>query len=276
MESELKTPGNISASIDIISRIVKSPSTYSIVKDCITIVRECFPDVKEAYSSIIIPALITPYTSSETRTRIKLAALRTLKDSTFDVVSANLLLGLHECINNPDSTIQIEGLYSMTAAFHDLSSCLLTDDSVLPTLKHKGESLPASICKDLLNLLSDVDNIVKTRSLECLYQLLDALPAIIIDSTFLNDIKLGRIPSMRYIVNEFEQALVGDLKNLIRRLLEVILDEEEGSIRQKAHDCLVLIHKRNAKAIVMEALDSKRGGLLKRWEYLNALIEVSS
>jgi hypothetical protein len=109
-----------------------------------------------------------------------------------------------------------------------------------------------------------------------MYQLLDALPAVIVDSTFLNDIKLGRVPSIRYIVNEFEQALVGDLKLLIRKLLEVILDEEESSIRQKAHDCLVLIHKRNAKAIVMEALESRHGGMLKRWEYLNAVIEVSS
>jgi hypothetical protein len=276
VEIELKTATNTNYTVCIMNRIVSSPTAYTIVKECISIVKELFPTIKDAYHRVIIPSLITSYTNSDAKSRIQQSALSVLRDSSFNEVSAELLVGLHECIINTNSSIQLEGLGCMTGTFHDLASYLLTDDSLLHQLKFKGESLPANICRDLLNLVTDTDNMVKARSLECMYQLLDALPAVIVDSTFLNDIKLGRVPSIRYIVNEFEQALVGDLKLLIRKLLEVILDEEESSIRQKAHDCLVLIHKRNAKAIVMEALESRHGGMLKRWEYLNAVIEVSS
>ena len=78
------------------------------------------------------------------------------------------------------------------------------------------------------------------------------------------------------MVTEFEMALIGDLRNMISKVLQVLLSEERSELKEKCHECLVEIRKRNSRAIAAESLSAKAKGYLKRWEYLTVLLEATS
>lgn len=78
------------------------------------------------------------------------------------------------------------------------------------------------------------------------------------------------------VVTEFEMVLIGDLRSVISQVLQVLLSEERSDLKEKCHECLVEIRRRNSRAVVAECLSAKARGYLKRWEYLTVLLEAAS
>ena len=72
-------------------------------------------------------------------------------------------------------------------------------------------------------------------------------------------------------MDEFTKNLIGDPKQVIEKMASLILAEESQVIKEKINGLLQEIARRCPWALYFAIQEAKNKGMLKRWDYLNAL-----
>ena len=139
------------------------------------------------------------------------------------------------------------------------------------SLKVSNENACSLIVSECLKLFDSTNDDIRVLSIKVIIDLLESL-----NKDELNHVEIvnGKQILNKYVFTEFEDKLVGDVRVLTKKLVSVMFAEAEGTFKESIHNCLLKIKEKRPLAIAHECFEAKRGGFLKRWEYLDTLLSI--
>ena len=215
------------------------------------------------------------------KVRLEAITLAKTADHRVHLLTPELLIGLIDCLTDPDALVRSEALKLLHDKLVPYSDGLFTGQlKLLPFTPPSSEPLFPQLVSALLRLLDDPNQEVRAIAMLPLMVVVKTLPVIQDDQQLLmyevcRDVRANRVQKLKHIISEFEMNLVGDLRGVIQKVLTVLLQEERTDLKEKCHELLVEIRRHDSRAIAAESLSSKSKGYLKRWEYLTILLEAT-
>ena len=245
------------------NRIITSNHAESIHPQCISLCLLPFPTSK-VLVKIIIPSLLQTSLSLKTR----LESFRVI--STLKITSLSLIPGLCRSLQFKDPSIIERTLEEL----HNQLESNRVSESIIDSLLIEKESACSLIVSELLGLIDNTNEDIRMLSIKVLMDFLDSLNTDEVNIANVVDIQFGKPILNKYIATDFEGRLLGDIRLLVRKLVTLILSEIEGNFKEFIHLCLKTIKEKRPLAIAHECVEAKRGGFLKRWEYLDTLLSI--
>lgn len=183
------------------------------------------------------------------------------------LVSFSLIPGLYHCLSIPDLKEKtLEELHTQFDSFRITAS-------QLDSFPVSDSPVCALLTSLLIDLFEDPSDEIRLLSVKILTDLIENLDRDLLNAPSASEVQ-GKAKLNKYIAPDFENKLIGDIRLLVRKLVGLVLAESEGAFREAAHACLLRIKDRRPLAIAHECVEAKRGGFLKRWEYLDTLLSI--
>jgi hypothetical protein len=245
------------------NRVITSSGTTSIHIPCISLCLHPFPTIK-ILKEIIQPALLMNSFGSKSRCEVY-KILSSLK-----INSLLLIPGLAKSLSFKDQTLIEQTLEELHYQFEYIR----ITESNIKELDGNNSPICSSLIETLVELLDNPNENIRMLSIKVITDILNNLEIDLPNSFSLDEYRNGKVNLSVYIANEFEIKLIGDVRALAKRLVALIFSEAEGELKESIHACLVKIKQKRSKAIACECFDAKRGGFLKRWEYLDTLLSI--
>lgn len=256
----------ISKVIEVCSRIVRSKDAETIHANTVGLCIYPFP-TGQIVQKVIIPAMSQPYASIKTRNEV-FKIITNLK-----ITSLSLLPALYSTLLSKDQSLQEKALEEihMQLEFSNIT------ESNIESLNYEQNSVCELIVNYCIDIFDHINEDIRVLALKVVFDLLESLPSDsknTIEFEDLQNLRSQKPKVRKYVADEFEVRLLGDLKALVKKLVALILAENEGGFKDMAHECLVKIKCKRPVAIASECAEAKRGGFLKRWEYLDTLLAI--
>lgn len=250
----------------IMSKISELERLSMLHKEILKISKFSFFESSKIVDLVIANVLLSD--NPENKSNIRLDALDILSLSNITSFNPKLFFGLYKCLDDPDKEVVDQALEELHIQLESLKDVVLEKPDFLETFLYEDQAILPKIAKRLLDFFEDVNEKTQLLALKALDDLLTCLPIVIFD--FAN-IK-GQIT--HNYSGKFEDLLLGSLKNVIRKLVSIYLSINESLFKENLHKSLLIIKEKNPKSIFIEAIESKSGGMLKRWDYLNAILNI--
>lgn len=148
-------------------------------------------------------------------------------------------------------------------------------DSIKRLVYKKTPAFNRLVCLCLEQLEHTVEH-VREYALKVVQVIIEKLPKDSASFVDVAEFRNGKHFLNKYVAEEFEDLLVGDIRAVCKKLLMIVMAEADGEFKDAAHNCLIKIKEKRPLAIAHECIEAKRGGFLKRWEYLDTLLSIPS
>jgi len=251
--------------LEIFTRIITSPASISIHPGVLSLCSSNF-QLHKVLESVINPGMVQDFVN-------KALCLEYLKLVTvLKIKHISLVPGLARSLEINDPLI-IEKVLEETLTQLEFSSLNL---EILKNLVVNKTPAFNKLINHCLDQLEHTSEIIRENALKVIQATIEQLPKDCANIVNVAEFRSGKCYLNKYIVEEFEDLLIGDIRVLCKKLLAVVMAEADGEFKDAAHVCLVQIKDKRPLAIAHECVDAKRGGFLKRWEYLDTLLSIPS
>lgn len=187
------------------------------------------------------------------------------------VKDISILPGLCRFIELKDDSVTEKVLEEVLTQLEFTSLSL----NLLKNTNFKDQPAFPYLVDSVLELIESPSEYIRTQSIKVLQMIIDLLEKDEINFN-LAEFRSGKGKLNKYVAEEIEYLLVGDIRKIAKKLISVIMAETDGDFKESAHVTLVKIKDKRALAIAHECIEAKKGGFLKRWEYLDTLLSLPS
>jgi hypothetical protein len=248
--------------LKIFRRIIMSQACISIHPQVMSLCTLPFQTYK-VVEAVIRPGMVQVFVN-------KSIAMEYLKLMTvLKVKNITVLPGLCRLIDLNENSVTEKVLEEVLTQIEFAS--LSTE--ILRSLVYKDTPAFNFLVTSLLLQLESPSEYIRGQSLKVLEQLLELIEKD--EKTLdIHEFRTGKTRLPSYILEEFEDLVIGDLRKVVKKLLAIVLAEADGEFKESAHMTLVKIREKRPLALAYECIEAKKGGFLKRWEYLDTVLSL--
>ncbi|CAG9313031.1 unnamed protein product [Blepharisma stoltei] len=258
----------IDQALNIMKIVSKSERLFSIHREILTLAKYSFFDSEKIVKTILASCLLGDCPNKELKSSLRLEVLEML--SLFGVSTAHkkLTWGLYQSLSDSNLEVVAKSLEELHIQLETLKNIVLEKPDFLSGFVYKNKEILPALTAKFLEFFENPNENIQLSSTLVLQDLLQCLPVVVFDILNVKN------PISHDYYEKFEEELLGNFKEVIRKVVATYLSQPEGPFKESLHSCLLIIKEKNSKAIYIEAIEAKSAGMLKRWDYLNAIFHL--